>query len=118
MPIGKAPRAKFLLCFIAALAITFAIIYSLVLLAAHRLTKTPDNLYHYGGRTDPFRLNLPALYPNVTSPPESDCYKAWHALESVPCHDWIVDSDNDNKEMGQSQIQVVDLQRWCFLCIR
>lgn len=43
-----------------------------------------------------FRLNFPALYPDITSKPGSECYAAWDALSNVPCHDKLFDRASDN----------------------
>lgn len=42
------------------------------------------------------RLNFPALYPDITSTPGSECRAAWDTLVSVPCDDKLFDRSTDN----------------------
>lgn len=51
---------------------------------------------HQALQAIPFQLDLPALYPDITSPPGSACSEAWDALVSVQCHDLILDRGNDD----------------------
>lgn len=44
----------------------------------------------------PYRLDFPALYPDITAEKDSGCFSAWSVLKSVPCHDQIFDRGNDN----------------------
>lgn len=43
-----------------------------------------------------YNLHFPALYPDISSEPSSECRTAWDALTSVPCHDKLFSRAHDN----------------------
>ncbi|KAF7560288.1 hypothetical protein G7046_g3870 [Stylonectria norvegica] len=44
----------------------------------------------------PYKLNFPALYPEMALGASADCRASWNALAEVPCHDKLFDRSSDN----------------------
>lgn len=97
-------RSSKLLKFLACVGLVILIVGFVLLLASrpryrHRGSSSkPEqpNRGHKQQKAVAYRLDFPALYPDITSPRGSQCHQAWNTLVAIPCHDNLFDRGNDN----------------------
>ncbi|KAF7557297.1 hypothetical protein G7Z17_g767 [Cylindrodendrum hubeiense] len=59
-----------------------------------------------------YMLDLPALYPDITSEPKSECRAAWDTLAPLPCHVKLFDRGSDNSTWNSLRREHMRLLPW------